>query len=78
MGRDMSPPNGNGIWLKILGPLIPLVIMGLIGYGVLTARVDGTRDELRTKANREVVDAQYQSILRELQSLRQLIEQRRP
>lgn len=73
----MSAPNGNnGIWGRIGLALMVPVAAGLIGYGVLKSDVAHVRATVESKASREVVDAQYQSILRELQSLRQLIERR--
>lgn len=71
------PTNGNRLWLKILGPLIPMLLVGLIGYGTLRARVDGNTEALRGKASREVVETQNREVLRTLEALRQDISELR-
>lgn len=66
----MAEPNGTRLWVKILGPLIPLILSGAIAYGVLKSEAEGLRRDVDLKAPREVVDAQYQALLREIQALR--------
>lgn len=68
--------NGNGLWRKILLPLVPMFLTGLIAWGALRSDVRHIEEALATKANRETVAAQYDAILRELQSLRAVIERR--
>lgn len=74
----MTASNGNGKgWGRFtIGLLVPLAGF-LVGYGVLKSDVANARRELETKASREVVSAQYESIIREIQSLRAEVQQMR-
>jgi hypothetical protein len=76
----MTEPNGSRLWVKILGLLIPLLLTGAIAFGVLRSEADGLRRDVDQKASRDVVEAQYQSLLRELQNINQRLEriERRP
>lgn len=71
---DVPGASKNGIWSRILAIAIPLLVAGLIGWGTLRQQVHDARDDVqaldRQKASRDVVEAQYQAILRELQSIR--------
>lgn len=71
-----GPANGNGHW-KLLGAILVPLILGAIGYGALKNDVQRTREELSTKASRETVQLQYESLLREIQALRSDVQQMR-
>lgn len=81
---EFSGSSRNGIWSRILAIAIPLLVAGLIGWGTLRQQVHDARQDVQTldqqKASRELVDAHYQAILRELQSIRAEISElrRRP
>lgn len=66
--------NGERIWWKILGPLIPLAIVGILAMVAMRERVAGVERQLPNFATREVVNAQYESILRELQLIQQRLD----
>jgi F0F1-type ATP synthase assembly protein I len=47
-----------------------LIVGGLVGFGQIRQEVRATADAVRDKASREVVDAQYAAVIRELQAIR--------
>lgn len=69
-----EPRNGNGVWVRILAAVIPLAVMALIGWGALRSDVVHNAAALEKKADRETVDVQYQSIIRELQRINEALE----
>ncbi len=75
----MSESNGR-IWPKILLALLVPILVGLVGYGALKSDVQHVTEDVRTRAPREVVDAQYQALLRELQQINARLDriERRP
>lgn len=74
----MNGPNGNGVWWKLAGSLVPLAIVGALAMAALKADVRHLQDTVNQKANRETVEAQYQALLRELQAIRGIIERLGP
>lgn len=67
----MPELNGTRLWFKILGPLVPIILAGAVGYGTLKADQQSLRRDVDLKAAREVVESQNREILRELDALRQ-------
>lgn len=65
--------RANG-WLKLIGVLVPFVIMGLVGLGALNSRVTTVERQLDTKVEQEVVNVQYDAILRELRTMNDRLE----
>jgi hypothetical protein len=66
----MSAPNGNGsVWWRIGLAVIPLLIAGVLAFGALRSDVRHLENTQSNLAPREVVEAQYAAILRELQSI---------
>lgn len=66
----------NG-WAKILAAAIPLLVVGLVGWGTMAARVDNLQKSNDAKADQQLVVQQYQSILRELDALRSEVRELR-
>lgn len=69
-GDGMDKPSNrltqsNG-WAKLLVGFVPLLVAGLIGWGVLRSDVTHVEQALAQKANRETVEVQYQEIQRQL------------
>lgn len=62
--------NGNSVWLKILGVIVPLIAAATVALVTMRADVRNLQTVVETKASREVVTEQYQSLLRELQAIR--------
>jgi len=65
--------NGNG-WKQVgLAILVPL-LLGAVAFGVIREKVNHNEMELDTKADRAVVEVQYDAILRELRSINARLE----
>lgn len=62
--------NGNGIWPRVLLALLVPVLAGLIAWGTIRSDVANLKAAVDSKASREVVQAQYEAILRELQDIK--------
>lgn len=64
-----SPIERLNGWAKVLLLFIPLAVAGLIAWGGLRSDMNHVEAEEASHASRETVDAQYQAILRELQTI---------
>lgn len=66
----MSPYNGpNGTWWKIVTAILPLLGGAIFAFATLKAEVGHLTEEMGTKANAAVVQANQEAILRELNGI---------
>jgi len=63
----------NG-WLKVICVAVPLLVAAFIGWGALNARVSTLETAQVGKADAEVVNVQYEAILRELRTMNARLE----
>ena len=72
----MSAANGNGTWKRFVLQLVIPTAVALMGYGALKADVRNLREQVDTKASRETIEAQYQSIMQRLDRIERKLDQR--
>lgn len=66
----MDDPRVNGFWKQLLVAMIIPMAVALVTFGALASRVSNIESQLSDKATRETVQAEYESLLREIQALR--------
>lgn len=69
----MNGPKLNG-WGKLLIICVPLAIAGLIAWGTLRSDMRHAEAALERKADRTMVEVQYERILSELGEIRRRLE----
>lgn len=65
--------KANG-WVKFLLALLPVLVAFLVGWGALNAKVGTLSERVNVKADKAVVDVQYDAILRELRTMNQRLD----
>lgn len=68
--QDLKP---NG-WFRVLAVVIPLIVAGLIAWGSLRSDVRYLSREVERKADRDVVQVQYERLLAELAAIREQLD----
>ena len=74
----LNGTGGASFWGRLLLALVPLIIVGLIGWGSLKSEVSNHQRQIDTKASRDVVDQQNAEVLRRLERIERLLERRAP
>ena len=65
-----NPMNGpNGTWWKIAAIFIPMLFGAIIAFTQLRADVSNLKESVSVKADKDVVQANQEAILRELNSI---------
>jgi hypothetical protein len=73
----MSEPRVNGSGLRLWIPW-SLLLGAAAGLIIMYADVRALKDEIKTKAPREVVTAQYEALLQRLDRIERKLDERRP